>query len=325
VKDTEKTPESPLMPDFRKKPKFQWVTLSICFLLAVAFWFFVSLSKVQIVNLKYPVTFTDASPEISLLLKKQEVLDLQVKANGFNMLLTYFLSPVDTLVLSLAGTGDKTYFLPNRNLKQISQVLPYNLEAVEAKPDTLFFVIQTKGRKRVPVLNRVKYEFQDSWLALGKPEIKPDSVTLLGKPEILDKIKSWPTQPLSLTKLTTGVDTWISLDTSHAIVVQPPNVRYTLKGAEYTQANKTVPIRMTNVPGKKKIRMNPNEVKLSFLVPMNRYEEINDESFSIEVDFSKIRSEQQYIIPTIKVAPDFVRDIRMKPDRIRFVITSVNK
>jgi len=44
----------------------------------------------------------------------------------------------------------------------------------------------------------------------------------------------------------------------------------------------------------KLIRLNPDRVTLSFLVPMSRFEEIDDESFGVEIDFNKIRSKQQF-------------------------------
>jgi hypothetical protein len=55
---------------------------------------------------------------------------------------------------------------------------------------------------------------------------------------------------------------------------------------------------------------------------MRRYEEIGDESFEVEIDFNKIRSKQQYVVPEIKTKPEWVRNVHIEPERIGFVITT---
>jgi hypothetical protein len=288
----------------------------------VTLWFFVALSKIQQVTLQYPVSFMDAPPEISMLLRKQESLEIQVRANGFNLLMNYILKPLDTMRISLTGEREINYYLPNKHLKYISQLLPYTLEAVDIKPDTLFLVMKVKGKKRVPVKSKINVQFADSWLAISKLKIEPDSVTLLGDPAVIQSIKSWSTQEVSFQNITNGIHEIVQLDTSHQIIVQPAAVRVHIQGDEYTQSNRTIPIRIINVPGKKKIRLNPDRVTLSFLVPMSRFEEIDDESFGVEIDFNNIRSKQQFVVPELKHKPDWVRNIHLQPERIGFVITS---
>ena len=257
-----------------------------------------------------------------MLLRKQESLEMQVRANGFNLLMNYILSPLDTLRVSLAGERDVQYYLPNRHLKFMSQLLPYTLEAVEIKPDTLFLIMKVKGKKRVPVKSRVQVQFSESWLSTSKLKIEPDSVTLLGDPAVIQGIKSWPTREVTFQQVTTGLHETVLLDTSHQIIVQPSAVRIHIEGDEFTQSSKTYPVRIVNVPGKKKIRLNPEVISISFLVPMRRYEEIGDESFAVEIDFNKIRSKQQYVVPEIKTKPDWVRNVHIEPERIGFVITT---
>lgn len=313
------------LPEYRNKPSVNWVTWTICFVLAVILWFIVSLGKNYQVKLRYPVRFTDAPPEISLILKKHEYLDLQVKANGFNHLLNYLYDPLDTLELSLSENRANTYYITNRNLKSISQALPYTLEATEAKPDTLFFAFDAKGKKRVPVINQVKVNYDGSWLPLGDAVLRPDSVTLLGNPDDLKKIKSWRTSKHTFEKISRNIEEWVSLDTAEHIIVQPASVLFSQKAAEFTQGSKTLKVQVYNVPGRKKIRLNPDTVHISWLVPMSRFEESNEALFEVGVDFSRLRADQQYVIPKLKTAPDYVRNITIHPERIRFVITSLKK
>lgn len=315
------TPESSL-PEFRNKPKYPWVTLSICLLLAVTLWFIVALSKIQQVTLHYPVSFVDAPPEISMLLRKQESLEMQVRANGFNLLMNYMLKPLDTMRISLKEEREINFYLPNKRLKYISQLLPYTLEAIDIKPDTLFLIMKVKGKKRVPVKSRINLQFANSWLPVSKLKIEPDSVTLLGDPAVIKPIKSWSTQEVSFQDITNGIHEIVQMDTSHQIIIQPAAVRVHIQGDEFTQSSRTIPVRIINVPGKKKIRLNPDKITLSFLVPMSRFEEINDESFGVEIDYNKIRSKQQFVVPQLKHKPDWVRNIHIQPERIGFVITS---
>lgn len=312
-------------PEYRTSHGLNWGTLSLCLLFAILLWFLVTLSKTHQVTLRYPVRFIDAPPEISLVLKKSETLALQVKANGFNLMLNYFLSPIDTLELSLSDNRDKSYYLTNRNLKSISQYLPYTLEAIDAKPDTLFYLFDSKGKKRVPVVLRASVQWQGSWMSLERAELIPDSVTLYGSEDELKKIKYWQTEAKTFESVAGNLDEILLLDTARNIIAQPSKVRYIQKSAEFTQSARTLKVKVQNVPGKKKIRLIPDTVRISYLVPMNRFEEAEDAPFSVEVDFSRLRQDQEFVIPKIRQKPDFVKDVTVTPERIRFIITNLKK
>lgn len=312
-------------PDFRQTNRFNWVTFTVCLILAIVLWVLVILSKIHQVTMKFPVRFTDAPPEISLVLKNTEEVSLQVRANGFNLFLNYLLKPLDTLELSLSENREKPYYLTNRNLKAISQTLPYTLEAVDAKPDTLFFLFDSKGKKKVPILNRVQINWDGSWMPLAKPEITPDSVTLYGSAEDLKKIKYWETAQQVFENASGNLDEIIPLDTARNIIPQPASVKFSVKAAEFTQASRTLKVSVQNVPGKKRIRLIPDTVHIAYLVPMDKFEEAAEAPFSVEVDFSRLRQDQEYVIPKIRQQPDFVKDITISPERIRFVITNLRK
>lgn len=312
-------------PEYRSSQGLNWMTLSLCLLFAIILWFLVTLSKTHQVTIRYPVRFIDAPPEISLVLKKSETLALQVKANGFNLMMNYFFSPIDTLELSLSDNRDKSFYLTNRNLKSISQNLPYTLEAIDAKPDTLFYLFDSKGKKRVPIVSRAIIQWEGSIMPISAPEIIPDSVTLYGSEEELKKIKYWQTEPKTFESVSGNLDEILLLDTARNIIAQPQKVRYLQKSAEFTQSARTLKVSVQNVPGKKRIRLIPDTVRISYLVPMDKYKEAEDAAFSVEVDFSRLRQDQEYVIPKIRQRPDFVKDITITPERIRFVITNLKK
>jgi hypothetical protein len=312
-------------PEFKSRKGINWGTLSLCLFVAIILWLFVSLSKVYQVNLTMPVRFTDAPPEISLVIKKSESVSLQVKANGFNLMMHYLLKPIDTLELSLSENRDKPFYLTNRNLKNISQSLPYTLEAVDAKPDTLFFLFDSKGKKRVPVQSQVKINWEGSWLPTSTMEMIPDSVTLYGSEADLKKVKRWKTQSLQFDNIQGTFDTWVALDTVRNIIPQPQKIRLIQKSSEFTQARKTVKVQVQNLPGKKKIRLMPDTVQIAYLVPMHQFEEAEEATFTVDVDFSRLRQDQEFVIPRIRQKPEFVKNVTISPERIRFVITNLKK
>ncbi len=317
--------ESTRKPEYRTQKSLNWVTLGICLFVAILLWTLVTLSKMHTVTLRYPVRFVDAPPEISLVLRKSETLTLQVKANGFNLMMNYWLKPLDTLELSLSENRDKSFYLTNRNLKNISQYLPYTLEAIDAKPDTLFYLFDSKGRKRVPVLSKAKIIWGGSWLPIGSPEISPDSVTLYGSESELKKVRYWYTEDKTFENVSGNLNEVLLLDTARNIIAQPQAVRFSQNAAEFTQTERTLKVQVKNIPGKKRIRLIPDTVRISYLVPMDRFEEAEDAPFTVEVDFSRLRQDQEFVIPKIRQKPDFVQDVTISPERIRFVITNLKK
>ncbi|NBV12757.1 MAG: hypothetical protein EBS07_01645 [Sphingobacteriia bacterium] len=319
--DTHNQPNSLKGNKRQAKKTLNWFTLGVCFFLSILLWFIVSLSKSYQIRISYPVKFIDIPESAAVNYRKKESLDLLIKASGFNLLLHQWFKPLDTLPISLLEQNDRNYIVTNRNLKSISHILPYSMEAIESKPDTLFFALDLKSRKKVPIINRVKFTYQDSYFPLEEPKFTPDSVWILGTPELLGKIKNWKTQSLEFSDISATFSSDIDLDTLSDISIQPTKVKCYLPVAEFTEGKVTVPIEIVNLPSKKKIRLNPDHITLKYLVPLSAYEKVSKDSFRVWIDVKKIKSGQRMIVPKLSQKPSIVQDVHLEPGQVGFVIT----
>jgi hypothetical protein len=58
---------------------------------------------------------------------------------------------------------------------------------------------------------------------------------------------------------------------------------------------------------------------------MHQFEEAEEATFTVDVDFSRLRQDQEFVIPRIRQKPEFVKNVTISPERIRFVITNLKK
>ena len=82
-----------------------------------------------------------------------------------------------------------------------------------------------------------------------------------------------------------------------------------------------VPFEIDNLPEDIKIDAYPKVVKLSFKVGLSNFNKINENSFSVRCDyaFSK-QNNLAYLIPKLDIKSDLVRDVKIIPGRIDFLI-----
>lgn len=166
----------------------------VCFVVAALFWLLKNLSAtfghtisvpIQLVN--YPDDWVVYGPE------KSEI-DLNVRGRGFQLVQwNGFHSEPFEIDLSLAKfpkkQGEAAYLLSNQLLSSLHYYLGNKLEWDGVLPDTLFFIVDRRTEKMVPVhFNGTMSAEPDS--AYIEHKLTPDMVSISGPVGVLDQITS---------------------------------------------------------------------------------------------------------------------------------------
>lgn len=92
-------------------------------------------------------------------------------------------------------------------------------QQMSVAPDSLTLVLGPVDRKRVPLSPEIAVDTRKGFQVIGRLQIVPDSVTLVGARRVLEDITSWPTQPLVLDDVHRPVSRWVAVsDTLRNII-----------------------------------------------------------------------------------------------------------
>lgn len=304
-------------PFSQTEGKDTWVTVIISFLIAVTLWLVVTLNnKTYQSPLSYPVKVTNIPSQVQLRSDLPSEMIVLAEGTGIDLLLELAAGRRDTILIDFQKHAQNEFFYSASHLSTINKALPNSLKALTAQPDTLRLKYENKSFKRVPVVSRVNFDYQDSYRPVKPMEIYPEQVLVIGPEEELDKIRYWPTSEI----LTERTNLSVPLDTIDPFEVIPKSVRITVEPEPFTEAEQFVKIEIRGSDPNLDLKIEPEGMLIKYLVPINRYEEVDASSFSLVIDIEKVNLKTPYLLPQIEKQPDFVTVSGFDPAFLKYKI-----
>ena len=104
------------------------------------------------------------------------------------------------------------------------------------------------------------------------------------------------------------------------IKIDRKQVEIYLPVEKFTEDEKVIPIQLTNVPDSLQVNYFPKNVSLNYLVPISKYNKITAEQFIVQCDFNNRFSKQGIIIPEVIKKPEPIKNLKISPSKIEFLI-----
>ena len=101
-------------------------------------------------------------------------------------------------------------------------------------------------------------------------------------------------------------------------------VDVSLEFSKMTEASMSIPIEIVGLPEKYKLKLFPENVKLTYKVAIRDYEKVRASDFRIYTDCSDIESNSDKRYLTLKSSnyPDFIESIHFDPKRVEFILSA---
>ena len=298
------------------------------------FWFLNALSKEYTTSINYPVYYMNFPKDKVLTNELPKRLSLRVNAYGFDLLRyklsTAFLSnPFDVNRYTnnrISGSSLNSYNLLTTNIKErIEQELSSGIQLESISPDTINFQFSPILSKKVPVELNLKLDYEQQFMQgdVILPEF--DSVVVEGPQSLLDSVFVAKTKLLELSGLKKTTEKDVDFEKLDGVSFVPKKVRVNIPVERFTEAQKNIAIRIDNLPDSVLLRLFPGDVKLSYFVGMNKYENITNEHFDLRVDYLEaIQGDGNKLKVELKRSPDFVSNVRFYPQTVTFLIEKRN-
>ena len=252
-------------------------------------------------------------------------LEFVLRTSGFNLLqFNIFKNKIDIDLNKLQKKGKRYYYLTNENLPSLQSQLSQDEVLLKVYPDTIFFDFGKLSKKVIKIIPKININYKTGYALVDKLEIEPQTVTINGSKEQIEKIDAIYTKPFELNDVIKDFEYKIPLDIPkeyHKINFSTKEI--TIKGIveKFTEARIDVPFKVINVPKEYNIKTFIDSVKITYKVSLENYEKITSKDFKVICDYNEINGVQSnLLLPKITKKSDLVSNIKISPNKIEFLI-----
>jgi len=294
-----------------------------CLLMAIAAWLFLSLSNTYKYPAKTVLVYKDFPQKRAFHALQSDTVDLEVEGTGWQLLFARLRIKPQSIAISLNNLNRRNYILLSEQLDLVNGQLESRQKIISVRPDTLYFDFSQRTVKRVPVKLISDFGFENQYGISDDIQLTPAYVTLLGPEEELSKIKSWPTDTLKLSKLHNTASARIAMARNRMknVNIFPANTEVKVPVDEFTEKSIDLPLTIINNQDYLSIKLFPKKVKVTFLVALSKYQEINEDFIDAVVDVNEWKvSHHSQLRVKLNRFPDYCKLVSISPEKIDFMI-----
>jgi hypothetical protein len=299
---------------------------ALFFLVSIVLWFLTKLSKEYESTVTYPVKYQNLPKDKLVQKVPASEVDIHIKATGFKILSgKLFPRTLEVNAANLFSKSKNDYYLllPQQRLA-IQKQMNTGVSIDHFIQDSVTMTLGVLSRKKVPVKLVSDLSYEAGYHINGDIAVTPDSVTVSGPESILDTLQFVSTTKFSQSEINEPVRKELLLemftsDQNVNLSVEKVTVDFSVE--KFTEGTMKVPFTVLNLPEDVTINTFPKEVELTYKVALSQFNQIQSTSFQIECDYQlSVENNLSYLIPKLTQQSDLVKNVKIAPNRIDFVI-----
>jgi len=299
------------------------ISILACLLLAIAAWLFMALNNKYEYTAKTVLIYKNFPQKRAFHPSQSDTVDLKVEGTGWQLLFARLRVNPQSISVSLNQLNRRDYVVLSDQLYGINKQLESSQKIISVKPDTLYFDFTKRSTKKVNIRLVQKIDFVKQYGISNDIKLTPEEVTVTGPIEELQKIGSWNTDTLKLLKVQNNATVRVALQhsTLKNVNIFPSIVEVKLPVDEFTEKTIEVPLKITNNWNYNSIKLYPKKVKVTFLVALSNYEQVDENFITATVDadeWQKLNHHQFSV--KISQFPNYCKLVRIAPSKIDFVV-----
>lgn len=258
-----------------------------------------------------------------------EEMTVDLKSTGFRLLWNKITNGTESLYidvknLKLSGASNEYYFETHSALENISKQLNNNFKVNRIYPDVINFSFRKKSHRKVPIKLNALFSFKKQYQINGKVSTNPQYIIVSGDLEQINKIKYIETENLVLRDLDKPTEHIVRLKLPENI----PDVSLSLPVAnvkipveKYTETTVEVNVMVLNLPSNYSVKTFPEKIKITFNVPLSKYESVKPELFILKADYQEtVKDKSNKLKIVLAVKPDYVKNVKIETDKAEFIL-----
>ncbi|MBR4156442.1 MAG: YbbR-like domain-containing protein [Bacteroidales bacterium] len=303
---------------------------SIVFFVTIAalFWLLIKLSAQYTVTAPLTINMKDAPADLVILDGSQKV-KVTLSTTGFE-LLNYYFKPASRRKVDISleevplhKDSESTYsFSISYAKEKVANFLTIEPNEVSFDDNRIIIKMEQLDSIKVKVIPNLDLSYEKQYNRHGRINIKPDSVTIYGPKTKLASIDNIYTENVSIKNINSNIDINVPLKIDEMINTDNKEVNIKIGVEKYTEAIANVKI-SNNF--NKKLRLFPDKVKIKYIVSLNDYNIIKDNSFIISIDTADISIENNFLPLYLIDYPSNTRITSIEPKEVEYIIIEENE
>ncbi|RYE36269.1 MAG: YbbR-like domain-containing protein [Sphingobacteriaceae bacterium] len=295
-----------------------------CLFLAMLAWIFVVMSKNYTFPVKVILNYKNHPLRKAFYALQADTVLATVGGTGWEKLFSGFSPEKNRQIdVDLRKLETQNFVVLSNQLTAINQKSRQTQPIYSFSPDTVYFDFSLRKVKRVPIILKSDLVFQRQYARSDDILFKPDFVTISGPATYIDSVKSWSTDTLIAKKVSTTISAKLKLlpPQKNNVTIFPKTVDVKIPVDEFTEKTLEVPIKLLNNKTYSKVNLFPKKVKITFLVSLNNYADVNADFFEVAADLNAWQLNGMQTLPVkLKQLPDYCTIVSMQPNTVNFFV-----
>lgn len=300
----------------------------LCVLIAAILWLLNALNKDYTSDISYPVKYTGFPEGKYLVSSLPKNITLEVKAKGFSLLGYHMSTSFLPITLDVDAYSNHLlekdnqfeYTLRLNDIKdKINNQLSSEIKLLNINPREIEFKFSRAVSRKIPVRPVVDYSLKKQYILRGDIQVSPDSIRVSGPAALVDTLSSVPTDRWEAGEIAKDVSRNVSLNLPAGLTSDTKEVKLSLFTERYTEARKTIPIKVTGRPASLTVRLFPSTVDITYDVGLSMYDRVTDKDFSFTVDLKNIGDSPFLTVKAGKV-PSYIQNLTFTPRKVEYIL-----
>jgi len=310
-----------------QKKSFRSIKINMFFfflLLAIIFWALTKFSKENAAKIEANLEYTNLPENYLLDEKNAASITFDITTSGFDFLVYKIKQP--TVIIDVSkyfNNTNKQAVLPGDNLKEeIGEQINYSGTIRNLSKNELSIVLQGVQSKKIPVKVHAVITYKQGFKKVDSLMAFPDSIRIAGPKKLLDSVESIVTKELVLQNVDESISSKVALEELPFAELNSKTkdvvVKQTVK--EFAQKKLMLSIKLINIPTETTLKIIPEKVEITFIVPIEKFAAINAQDFEVVCDYKQRNTEENFLTPTLVSAPKEAKNIEILTKKIDFLI-----
>lgn len=300
----------------------------VCLGLASSFWFFQTMDDEYESTVSIPVRLRDVPDDVVLTYESTRSLEVLVRDKG-SALLGYWarggFSPMNIRFQDLPEGSSPVHLAVSSLRSALTNQLSSTAQILSVSPDTLEYQYASAVASMVPVRLVASIQVPEPYF-VSRTTIEPDTVQVYADAHVLDTLSALYTEPLMVRNLKDTLNREVSLTIPRGVKSLTEKVHVSLRTDVYTERVLELPVEGRGFPSGTHLKAFPSKIKVTFRVPMSRYQDVDESLAHVYLDYEVLREvEDGHAIVSLEGIPEWVRQASVSPSNVDFLIEEVQE
>ncbi len=291
-------------------------------LIAATLWLIIKLSDTYTVTVPFAINYVDV-PASMLIEDNDQEVSATVTTSGFKLLNYYFKRQskrkidISVKMVKYKKVDDRVYSYSSRYIiDEVADFLSSSANDIQLTDDQQYFNMSRLASKRVKIVPETSFLFEKQFNYYGEPTSTPDSITIYGSVDDVNKTKEVRTKVITRKNVNQNIITTAEIDLNDALTADVNEVEVSVNVEKYTESEVIVPI---EIPENLNMHLYPNKASVRYIVAMKDYAIINNMSFKAIADTNDMFFND--VLPVrLVLYPNNTQIIDIDPKEVEYII-----